>query len=138
MVLTVDFHANGDVVHWELTRDGVTRTIRKAYTPTLFVGDSVRDLYGRHGGRSPTPPDRDGLSESVIELQAFLTGQDAVADTGCESHRQTFRTGPQPLLRIDAASVDAVRRIGERVQLACHRIIHVVLISPQLDNPVVL
>ena len=120
MVLTVDFRANGDVVHWELTRDDVTRTIRKAYTPTLFVGDSVRDLYGRRGGRSPTPPDRDGLSESLIELQAFLTGQDAVADTGCESHRQTFRTDPQPLLRIDTASVDAVQRIVQRIQQFNH------------------
>ncbi|MFC6751937.1 type B DNA-directed DNA polymerase [Halorubrum tibetense] len=116
MVLTVDFHSSGDVAHWELTDDGVTRTVHGEYTPTLFVGDAVRDLYGRRGGPTPTPPDRDGLSESLTELQAFLTGQDAVVDIQCEAHRQTFRTDPRPLLRIDAASVDAVRRIAQRVQ----------------------
>ena len=115
-MLTVDSHSSGDVVHWELTDTGVTRTVHGEYTPTLFVGDAVRDLYGRRGGPTPTPPDRDGLSDSLTELQAFLTGQDAVVDTQCESHRQTFRTDPRPLLRIDAASVDAVRRIAQRVQ----------------------
>jgi len=78
-VLTVDFHSSGDVAHWELTDDGVTRTVHGEYTPTLFVGDAVRDLYGRRGGPTPTPPDRDGLSDSLTELQAFLTGQDAVS-----------------------------------------------------------
>ncbi|WP_144922205.1 type B DNA-directed DNA polymerase [Halorubrum salsamenti] len=116
MVLTVDFHSAGDVVRWSLTDDGVTRTVHEGYTPTLFVGDAARDLYGRRGGPTPTPPDRDGLSDSLTELQAFLTGQDAVANTGCESYRQTFRTAPRPLLRIDAASVDAVRQIAQRVQ----------------------
>jgi DNA polymerase I len=116
MVLTVDFRASGDVVRWALTDDGVSRTVQEGYTPTLFVGDAVRDLYGRHGGPTPTPPSRDGLSDSLTELQSFLTGQDAVADTRCESHRQTFRTDLRPLLRIDATSVDAVRRIAQRVQ----------------------
>lgn len=116
MVLTVDFRSSGDVVRWALADDGVTRTVHDGYTPTLFVGDAVRDLYGRRGGRTPTPPDRDGLSDSLTELQAFLAGQDAVVDTGRESYRQTFRTSPRPLLRIDAASVDAVRRIARRVQ----------------------
>jgi len=116
MVLTVDFRSSGDVVRWALTDDGVARTIHEEYTPTLFVGDTVRDVYGRHGGTTPTPPDRDGLSESLTELRAFLAGQDAVADIQCESHRQTFRTDPRPLLRIDATSIDAVRRIAQRVQ----------------------
>ena len=116
MVLTVDFRPSGDVVRWALTDDGVTPTVHEEYTPTLFVGDAVRDLYGRRGGRTPTPPDRDGLSDSLTDLRAFLTGQDAVVDIQCESHRQTFRTDPRPLLRIDAVSVDAVRRIAQRVQ----------------------
>ncbi|WP_423995919.1 type B DNA-directed DNA polymerase [Halorubrum trapanicum] len=116
MVLTVDFQATGDVVCWTLTDDGVARTVHDGYMPTLFVGDAVRDLYGRRGGQTPTPPDRDGLSESLTELRAFLDGQDAVDDLQCESHRQTFRTDPRPLLRIDATSVDAVRRIAQRVQ----------------------
>mgnify|MGYP000256511530 CR=1 FL=1 len=116
MVLTIDFRANGDVVRWTLTDDGVTSTAHEGYTPTLFVGDAARDLYGRRGGPTPMPPDRDELSDSLVELQAFLDGQDAVVNTGCESHRQTFRTDPRPLLRIDAASVDAVRCIAQRVQ----------------------
>ncbi len=116
MVLTVDFRSSGDVVHWALTDDGVSRTVHEGYTPTLFAGDAVRDLYGRRGGPTPTPPPHDGLSESLTELRAFLAGQDAVADTQCESHRQTFRTDPRPLLRIDATSVDSVRRIAQRVQ----------------------
>ena len=116
MVLTVDFRPPGDVVRWALTDDGVTRTVDEGYTPTLFVGDAARDLYGRRGGPTPTPPARDGLSDSLTELQAFLTGQDAIVDMGGESHRQTFRTDPRPLLRVDAASVDTVRRIAQRVQ----------------------
>ena len=115
-MLTVDFRPSGDVVHWALTDDGVTRTVQEGYTPTLFVGEAVRDLYGRRGGPTPTPPDRNGLSDSLAELQAFLTRQDAVVDMQCESHRQTFRTPPRPLLRIDAASADTVRRIAQRVQ----------------------
>jgi len=116
MVLTVDFRSSGDVVRWALTDDDVARTVHEEYTPTLFVGDTVRDVYGRHGGPTPTPPDRDGLSESLADLRAFLAGQDAVADIHCESHRQTFRTDPRPLLRIDATGIDAVRRIAQRVQ----------------------
>ena len=116
MVLTVDFRSSGDVVRWALTDDGVARTVHEEYTPTLFVGDAVRDVYGRRGGQTPTPPDRDGLSESLTELRAFLAGQDAVADVRCEFHRQTFRTEQRPLLRIDATSIDAVRRIARRVQ----------------------
>jgi DNA polymerase I len=115
MVLTVDFRPSGDVVRWTLTDDGVTRTVHEGYTPTLFVGDAVRDLYGRRGGPTPTPPDCDGLSDSLTELRDFLIGQDAIADIQYESHRQTFRTDSRPLLRIDATSVDAVRSIAQRV-----------------------
>ncbi|EMA65906.1 type B DNA-directed DNA polymerase [Halorubrum kocurii] len=120
MVLTVDFRSSGDVVHWALTDDGVARTVHEGYTPTLFVGDTVRNLYGRRGGSTPTPPDRDGLSDSLLELRTVLSGQDAVADIQCESHRQTFRTDPRPILRIDAASIDAVRRIAQRIQQFNH------------------
>lgn len=72
MVLTVDFRDNGDVVYWTLTDDGVTNTVDEEYTPTVFVGDAAYELYGRRGGATPTPPDRDDLSDSLARLQAFL------------------------------------------------------------------
>lgn len=87
MVLTVDFRPSGNVVRWALTDDGVTRTVHEGYTPTLFAGDAPRDLYGRRGGPTPTPPSRNELSESLTDLRAFLAGQDAIADMQCESHR---------------------------------------------------
>ncbi|SDG23650.1 DNA polymerase I [Halorubrum xinjiangense] len=116
MVLTVDHLGDGRVAEWRLTPDGVAREVRENYRPTLFVGDPVDDLYGRAGGLDPTPPARDGLSDALCDLRAFLDGQTAVADLGVESHRQTFRTTARPLLRIDAASIDAVRRIAKRIR----------------------
>ncbi|MEZ3165498.1 type B DNA-directed DNA polymerase [Halorubrum sp. RMP-47] len=116
MVLTVDHLGDGRVAEWRLAPAGVERDVREDYRPTLFVGDSVDDLYGRAGGPDPTPPDRDGLSDALRELRSFLDGQAAVADLGVESHRQTFRTAARPLLRVDAASVDAVRTVAKRVR----------------------
>jgi DNA polymerase I len=116
VVLTVDHLDDGCVAEWRLTPDGVDREVREGYRPTLFVGDPVDDLYGRRGGDDPTPPACDGLSDALCELRSFLDGQAAVADLGVESHRQTFRTEARPLLRVDASSVDAVRRIAKRVR----------------------
>ena len=116
MVLTVDHLGDGRVAEWRLAPDGVERDVREGYRPTLFVGDPVDDLYGRAGGPDPTPPARDGLSDALCSLRSFLDGQAAVADLGAESHRQTFRTAARPLLRVDAASIDAVRTIARRVR----------------------
>ncbi len=116
MVLTVDHLGDGRVAEWRLAPDGVERDVREGYRPTLFVGDPVDDLYGRAGGPDPTPPARDGLSDALCSLRSFLDGQAAVADLGVESHRQTFRTAARPLLRVDAASIDAVRTIARRVR----------------------
>ncbi|ESS12964.1 MAG: hypothetical protein A07HR60_00200 [uncultured archaeon A07HR60] len=107
---------NGSVATWSLTSTGVTREVHDGYTPTLFVGDAVRDLYGRRGGSAPSPPPRDGLSPALADLQEFLDGQEAVASLDIESHRQTFRTPSRPLLRVDATSVGAVRAVAKRVQ----------------------
>jgi len=116
VVLTVDHLGDGRVAEWRLAPDGVERDVREGYRPTLFVGDPVDDLYGRAGGPDPTPPARDGLSDALCSLRSFLDGQAAVADLGVESHRQTFRTAARPLLRVDAASIDAVRTIARRVR----------------------
>ena len=116
MTLTVDFLGDGRVAEWTLASDGIARGVREGYRPTLFVGDSVDDLYGRRGGSDPAPPARDGLSDALRELRSFLDGQEAVAGLGVEPHRQTFRTAARPLLRIDAASIEAVRAIAKRVR----------------------
>ncbi|ELZ35181.1 type B DNA-directed DNA polymerase [Halorubrum distributum] len=116
MVLTVDFLDDGRVAEWHIAPDGADREVREDYRPTLFVGDPVDDLYGRAGGPDPTPPARDGLSDALCSLRSFLDGQAAVAGLGVESHRQTFRTTARPLLRVDAASIDAVRTIARRVR----------------------
>ncbi|EMA64494.1 DNA polymerase I [Halorubrum distributum JCM 13561] len=116
MVHTVDFLDDGRVAEWHIAPDGADREVREDYRPTLFVGDPVDDLYGRAGGPDPTPPARDGLSDALCSLRSFLDGQAAVAGLGVESHRQTFRTTARPLLRIDAASIDAVRTIARRVR----------------------
>jgi DNA polymerase I len=81
-----------------LTKTGVDREIHQDYRPTLFVGDASGGLYGRTGGPDPTLPPREGLSESLVSLRAFLDGQAAVADLSIESHRETFPTSPRPLL----------------------------------------
>ncbi|GAA0533323.1 type B DNA-directed DNA polymerase [Halorubrum ejinorense] len=116
MVLTVDFLDDGRVAEWRLASDGADREVRESYRPTLFVGDPVDDLYGRAGGPDPTPPARDGLSDALCDLRSFLDGQAAVDALDVESHRQTFRTTARPLLRVDAASIDAVRTIAKRVR----------------------
>ena len=116
MTLTLDYLDDGRVARWTLTAEGVDREVHEAYRPTLFVGDAPGDLYGRTGGPDPTPPTRDGLSESLAALRSFLEGQAAVAGLDIEQHRQTFRTPPRPLLRIDAASIDAISTIAKRVR----------------------
>ena len=116
MTLTVNFLGEGRVAAWTLTPAGADREVREGYRPTLFVGDPVDDLYGRRGGPDPTPPARDGLSDSLRDLRSFLDGQAAVAGLGVEPHRQTFRTTARPLLRVDAASIEAVRTIAKRVR----------------------
>ena len=116
MVLTIEFHRDGRVTEWGVTPGGINKTTHTTYTPTMFVGDAVTDLYGRHGGPDPDPPERDGLSPALDDLQAFLDGQDAVAALNVEPHRQTFRTDPRPLLRIDATDIESVRSIAKRIQ----------------------
>ena len=99
-----------------VTPNGVHREVSDDYRPTLFVGDAPDDLYGRTGGPEPSPPSRDELSGALDELRSFLDGQQAVADLNVESHRQTFRTEARPLLRVDAASIEAIRTIAKRVR----------------------
>jgi DNA polymerase I len=115
-MLTADFLGDGRVRVWRLDADGVTTEVVDGYTPTLYVGDPVSALYGRDGGASPDLPDRTGLSDELVELRAFLSGQEAVADLAVESHRQTFRTGPRPVLRVDASGPDAARSVAKRVR----------------------
>ena len=116
MTLTLEYLGDGRVARWTLTPDGVAREVHEEYQPTLYVGDAAGDLYGQAGGPAPTPPSREGLSESLRELRSFLDGQNAVAGLGVEAHRQTFRTDARPLLRVDAASIEAVRSIAKRVR----------------------
>jgi DNA polymerase I len=116
VTLTLEHLDDGRVARWTLTPDGVDREVREGYRPTLFVGDSAGDLYGESGGPAPTPPARRGLSEALRDLRSFLDGQEAVAGLGVEAHRQTFRTDARPLLRIDAASIEAVRSLASRVR----------------------
>jgi DNA polymerase I len=116
VTLTLDFCHDGRVARWTLTPDGVEREVYEDNRPTLFVGDAPDDLYGRAGGPEPSPPTRDGLSESLADLRTFLDGQAAVADLRVESHRQTFRTDARPLLRVDAASIEDVQTIAKRVR----------------------
>lgn len=116
MTLTLDFGPNGEIVRWALTVTGAEREVQESYRPTLFVGDTVSDLYGRAGGPDPSPPARSSLSEPLADLRAFLDGQQAVADLSVESHRQTFRTAARPVLRIDAASIEDVRTIANRMR----------------------
>ena len=116
MVLTVDVLDDGRVRTWRVDTDGAVAAVVDDYTPTLYVGDPVSGLYGREGGASPTPTPRCDLSDALRELRQFLSGQDAVAGLSVESHRQTFRTDPRPLLRVDAADLRAVRSIASRVR----------------------
>ena len=116
MTLTLDYLDDGRVARWTLTPEGVEREVHDEYQPTLFVGDPPGELYGRTGGPDPALPERETISESLADLRAFLDGQAAVAGLSVESHRQTFRTSPRPLLRIDATSIEAVRRIAKRVR----------------------
>ena len=116
MTLTLDYLDDGRVVEWTLTPNGAARTIHNGYTPSLYVGDAPGDLYGRQGGPTPSTPERDGLSPALQNLRAFLDGQQAVSDLSVESHRQTFRTEARPLLRVDAASIEAVRTVAKRAR----------------------
>ena len=115
-MLTADFLDDGRVRVWRVDGDGATAAVVDDYAPTLYVGDSVSALYGRDGGASPDLPDRTGLSDDLADLRAFLSRQAAVADLAVESHRQTFRTDPRPVLRVDATDPDAVRSVAKRVR----------------------
>lgn len=116
MTLTLEYLGDGRVARWTLTPDGTAREVHEDHHPTLFVGDAAGDLYGRSGGPDPTPPSRDGLSDALRDLWDFLDGQEAIERLSVEAHRQTFRTEAWPLLRVDAASTDAVRSVANRVQ----------------------
>jgi len=116
VTLTLEYLGDGRVARWTLTPDGAAREVHEAHHPTLFIGDSVGDLYGRSGGPDPAPPSRNGLSDALRDLWSFLNGQEAIERLSVESHRQTFRTAARPLLRIDAASIEAVRTVANRVR----------------------
>ena len=116
MTLTLEYLGDGRVARWTLTPDGVAREVHENHHPTLLVGDSAGDLYGQSGGPAPSPPPRDEISKALRELRSFLDGQEAVAGLGVEEHRQTFRTDARPLLRVEAASIEAVRSIAKRVR----------------------
>jgi DNA polymerase I len=116
VTLTLEYLGEGRVARWTLTPDGVARDVHEDHQPTLFVGDAAGDLYGQSGGPTPTPPPREGLSKALQHLQSFLDGQDAVATLDVETHRHMFRTDARPLLRVDAASIEAVRSIAKRVR----------------------
>ena len=109
-------YADGNVTEWRLTAESAERIVRDDYTPTLYVGDAVGDLYGRHGGQTPSPPARDGLSDALADVRSFLAGQQAVERLRVERHRQTFRTPERPVLRVDASGDSAIQRIAKRVQ----------------------
>jgi len=115
LMLTSEY-ADGDVIEWRLTAESAERMVQDDYRPTLYVGDAVGDLYGRHGGPTPSPPARDGLSDALADVRSFLAGQQAVERLGVERHRQTFRTPARPVLRVDASGNDEIRRIAKRVQ----------------------
>lgn len=116
MVLKIDYRAAG-VARWSITPDGVTKSADEDYVPTLYVGDPIEDLYGKQGGQTPTPPEREGsLSPDLQHLRSFLDGQQAIEDLGTARWRQTFRTDKRPLLAIDVDGIESVRTVAKRIQ----------------------
>jgi DNA polymerase I len=115
VVLTVD-HRDGGVDCWHLTADGVRCDRDPDYRPTLYVGDAVDDLYGRRGGAAPDLPPREGLSPALADLRAALAERRRVVDTAVERRRQTVRTAPRPLLRVDVADVASVSTVARYVR----------------------
>jgi DNA polymerase I len=100
----------GVPVTWSLTDDGAEATAHPDYTPSFYLGDPVTALYGRGD-----PPPRTGLSDRLASLRETLAADRRVVGTAVVERRQTWRTDPRPIVRVDAATVDAVRPLARRV-----------------------
>ncbi|GAB7009508.1 type B DNA-directed DNA polymerase [Halorubrum trueperi] len=116
MPFTFDYTDEG-VKRWLLTEDGVEATTDESYTPTMYVGDQVGDLYGRNGGVRPQPSDRPPgeLPPALRDLRDFFASQDAIEELGVTTRKQTFRSDPRSVLRIEMRSLSDVRRVARRV-----------------------
>lgn len=91
MPYTVDFE-DDDAIAWSATTDGVTRHRDSDYTPTIYVA----------------APD-------VSEARGHLRSHPAVVGTGIEEWCRRLRTDPEPVCRVDVASINAVREVADAV-----------------------
>ncbi|MFC7203326.1 type B DNA-directed DNA polymerase [Haloferax namakaokahaiae] len=85
-------YLDGDVVRWSLTDDGATATRDGSYTPTLYV--SV------HG------------DQTLSDVEAAVREHPLTERTRIEERRISFRHDASPVLRIDVATLDGVKRLA--------------------------
>jgi len=90
---TFDFD-DGDVLEWSLTDAGAAAERVSNYTPSIYVG---------------------GSDMSPNDIRAHVEELPSVRRTAVESWRRGFRHGAEPLLRVDVASIEAVRTVAQTI-----------------------
>ena len=85
-------YADGAVLEWYVTDDGARARRVSDYEPTIYVASQSAD--------------------DLSSLEATLHDRTDVSRTSRERWRTAFRNDPEPVLRIDVASIDRVRPLA--------------------------
>ena len=95
MTFKIDYR-DGDVYRWTATADGATVERDTTYTPRFYVA-----------GESPT---------AVADARGHLACHPGVADAAIEEWRTGWRTDPEPVVRVEARSLEALRDVAGEVR----------------------
>ncbi|WP_435362344.1 type B DNA-directed DNA polymerase [Haloarchaeobius sp. DFWS5] len=86
---------DGDVYQWTAGENGATYEVDESYTPTLYVS-------AHRGG-------------CLTEIEPTFSEHPQVEHTRYVEERISFRHDPSRVLRVDASTIDAVKRIAREV-----------------------
>jgi DNA polymerase I len=95
MTFTIDYR-DGDVYRWTAGADGATYERDGEYAPAFYVS-------------APSP-------EQLRGIEGHLSGHPRVADSGVEEWRTVWRNDPEPVLRLEARSLEAVPDVAHEVR----------------------
>jgi DNA polymerase elongation subunit (family B) len=95
MAFHIDHLADGRLVRWHRTAEGVTHTVDPEYTPRFYVG-----------------PRRAGASLDLQRLLSAYEQHPQVAGVSREQHRIGFRDAPSPVIAVDATHVEHISTLA--------------------------
>ena len=96
MTFKIDYR-DGDVHRWSLTDDGVECAVDTDYTPTCYVAAH-------------------GADASLAEAESHLDSHPGVAATDVERWRTVWRHDPEPVLRVDATTLESLTDVAHGVR----------------------